>query len=97
MCNCSAIHLRVMVVSTRRRLAILTLRRSHLRFVATAEEVAKVLVAAVEARRVGAEKPFHAGNEVGAGRFDDEMEMIAHQAVGVDLPGGFFRGLRRGF
>lgn len=47
-------------------------------FIAAAEQVAKVLVAVVEARGVGAEKPFHAVDKVGARRFNDEMKVIAH-------------------
>ena len=34
---------------------------------------------AVEAISVSAQKPFHAGHEVGLGRFDDQMKVIGHQ------------------
>ena len=43
-------------------------------------------MAAVEARGVSAEQPFHAGNQVATGGFDDEMKVVPHQAIGVELP-----------
>ena len=66
------------------------------RFVASAEKVAEEFMASVEAAGVGAEEPFHAGDEIGLGRFGDEMKMIAHEAPGVELPAGFFAGLTEG-
>ena len=55
-------------------------------FVAAAEEMAENFVPAVEAAGVGAQKPFHPGDEVGQRRFQNEMKMILHQAIRVDLP-----------
>ena len=54
------------------------------------------LVLAVEAISVSAQKPFHAGHEVGFGRFDDQMKVIGHQTIGVDLPIGFGTSLAEG-
>lgn len=34
--------------------------------------------------RVVAEKPFHSCHKVGLGSLDDEVEVIAHEAVGVE-------------
>ena len=53
-------------------------------------------VFAVEARGVSPQKPFHAGDQVGLGRFDHEMKMIVHQAIGVDLPTGLGAGFGQG-
>ena len=57
-------------------------------FVATREHMAVQLMTAIEPCGVGAEKPFHAGHEVGLRRLDHEMKMIRHQAECVDLPAG---------
>ncbi len=61
-------------------------------FIAAAEEVTKEVVAAVEAGGVGAKEPTHPCDEVGLGRFDDQMEVVTHEAIGVDLPVGFCAG-----
>ena len=57
-------------------------------FVTSAEQVAEEFVAAIEARGVGAKKPFHPGYEIRIGRFDDEMKMIAHETIRMNLPIG---------
>ena len=54
------------------------------------------LVTAIEAGRVGAEQPLHAGDEIGLRRFHDQMKMIAHQTVGVNLPPCLAAGLGQG-
>lgn len=64
----------------------------HDGFVTAAEQLARAAVAQIEARGVGAEQPFHAGPEVRARGFDDEMKMIGHEHVGVDVPAGFRAG-----
>ena len=46
----------------------------------------------VEALGVNAQEPFHAGDKVGFGCFDDEVKMVSHQTPGVDLPAGFGAG-----
>jgi hypothetical protein len=43
---------------------------------------------AIEPSGVGAEEPFHARHQRGLGRLDDQMEVIGHQAVGMNLPFG---------
>src|ERR1043166_259999 len=40
----------------------------------------------IEAHRIASQQPFHAGNEVRSWSLDDEMKMIAHQTVGMNLP-----------
>jgi hypothetical protein len=62
-------------------------------FVPAAEQMAKQFVATVEASGVGAQQPFHAGNQIGLGCFDDEMKMIVHQAIRMNLPTGLRAGL----
>ncbi len=59
--------------------------------------MAKKFVAPVEAHRVGAQKPFHAGHQVGPGCLDHQVEVIAHQTPGMDLPVGLFTGLPERF
>jgi hypothetical protein len=59
--------------------------------------MAEEFVAAVEAAGVGTEQPFHAGHQIAAGRFDDQVEMIGHQAKGMHLPGGFGAGFVKRF
>src|SRR5437899_2190974 len=50
--------------------------------------MAKEFVPAVESGRIGAEQPLHAVHEIGLGSFHHQMEVITHQAPGVDLPVG---------
>src|SRR5207248_1847028 len=57
-------------------------------FIATAEQVAKQLVATIEAARVSSKKPLHAGRQVGLRGLQNEMKMIFHQTVSVDEPLG---------
>ena len=46
-------------------------------------------VAAIEPRGVRAQEPAHPGDEIGVGRLDDEVKMIAHETIRVNLPIGF--------
>jgi hypothetical protein len=55
--------------------------------------VTKELVPPIEPGSVGAQEPFHAGNKVWLRCFNDEMEMIAHEAIGMHLPSGLAAGL----
>jgi hypothetical protein len=55
--------------------------------------VAEKPVAAIEASGIGPQEPLHAWDEVCLGRFHNQVEMIAHQAPGVNLPVGFGTGL----
>ena len=65
-------------------------------FVPSAEKVPRELVAAVETTGVGPQQPFHAGHEVGLGGLDDQMKMIRHETIGMDLPTGLAAGLGEG-
>ena len=56
------------------------------RLVAPGEQVAEELVTPVEATRVSAKQPFHSGDQIGLRRLDDQMEMIRHEDIGVNLP-----------
>jgi hypothetical protein len=87
---------RVALGSLRQRLLAPT-QRLEPGLVAAAKEVAKLLVAAVEAAGVGGQKPLHAGGEVGLRGFDYQMKMVGHEAKGVDLPAGLGAGLPKGF
>jgi len=74
------------------------LGRAHLQacgdpFVAPTENVSEELLAVVEADRVRAQKPAHPRHQVSVGRFQDQVEVVAHQAVGVHLPAGLLAGL----
>ena len=64
--------------------------------VAAAEQMAEQLVAAVEPARVSAEKPFHARNQVRLGRFDHQVKMIRHEAIGMNLPARLAARLAQG-
>ena len=57
--------------------------------VAAAKQMAEKFVPPVEAGSIGPQQPFHAVHQIGFWRFDHEMEMIAHEAPGMDLPVGF--------
>jgi hypothetical protein len=54
------------------------------------------LVADIMAFGVHTQQPFHAVHQVGLRRFEDQVEVIAHQAVGVNLPFGFAASFRQG-
>jgi hypothetical protein len=51
-------------------------------------QISKKLVPPIESPGVGAEKPFHPGHQVSSGRFDHQMEMIAHETERMHLPAG---------
>src|SRR5208282_6646879 len=63
------------------------------RLVAPAEEVAKLLVPPIETAGIGSQQPLHAGDQIRAGCFDDQVKMVGHQAPGMDLLAGFFTRL----
>ncbi len=60
-----------------------------LRFEAPTEKMAPRLPAAVPTLGVGAEQPFHAEAEIRLRSFQDEVKMVAHEDVDVNLPAGF--------
>jgi len=43
-------------------------------------------VADIESLRIDLQQPFHPENKVGLRCLNDQMKMIAHQAVGMHLP-----------
>ena len=54
--------------------------------VTSTEEVPNDLVAMIEPGGVGAQKPLHASDQVGAGGFQYKMEVILHEHIGMHLP-----------
>ena len=65
------------------------------RLVAPAEQVPEQFVPPVEARGVSAEEPLHARDQIGLGRFHDQMKMIVHETIGMHLPVGLGARLRQ--
>ena len=66
--------------------------------VTATKKMAEEFVPAIEAHSVGAQEPFHAGDEIGARGLDDKVKVIAHEAPGMSLPAcalaGFAEGLQ---
>ena len=54
-------------------------------------------VPVIEADGVGTLQPRHVGNQIGVGRFELQVVMVAHQAVGVNLPIRFLARFRQRF
>jgi hypothetical protein len=46
----------------------------------------KELVPPIKARGVGPQESSHARDPIGPGRFHDQMKVMVHQAIGMDLP-----------
>src|SRR5208337_4223324 len=44
------------------------------------------LVADVESLGINPQQPFHSRHQIGLWRFEDQMKMVAHQAIGPDPP-----------
>lgn len=61
-------------------------------FVAALEEVTALITEAIETIGEGGLKPLHAGNKVAFGGFEREVEMVAHEDVGMEAPAGFAAG-----
>ena len=68
-----------------------------LRLIPPAQNMAKEFVPVVKPDGVGALQPSHAAHQVGVGRFQHQMVMIAHQTIRVNLPIGFLAGLGQRF
>ncbi len=51
--------------------------------------MAKQPVPPIESGGIRPQKPLHPGAEIGSGRLDDQVKMIAYQAVGMHLPPRF--------
>ena len=66
-------------------------------FIAPGKKMSAGFMTDVEALGVNAQEPFHAGNEVWLGSFDDQMKMIPHQTPGMHLPPGFGASLPKCF
>jgi hypothetical protein len=47
----------------------------------------------VEALGIGAQQPFHSKRQIGLRSFDDQVKMVGHEAVGVNLPAGLLTSL----
>ena len=62
-----------------------------------AQNMAQEFVPLVKADGVGALQPSHAAHQVGVGRFQHQMVMIAQQTIRVNLPIGFLAGLGQRF
>jgi hypothetical protein len=58
--------------------------------------MAALLVPDIKAFGVNAQQPLHPDHQIGLGRFHDQMKMIAHQTVGVNLPPCLAAGLGQG-
>lgn len=60
--------------------------------VSSLKKVAALITEPVEAIGERAEQPVHPGDEVGLGRLEDEVKVVAHDDVGVDQPVVAFTG-----
>ncbi len=54
-------------------------------------------VPVIEPDSVDALQPGHSGYQIRAGGFQHQVVMIAHEAIGLDLPVGLLRGLGQSF
>ena len=57
----------------------------HQRLVMAAEDVPAKFVPVVQTKGIGTEKPAHSRHQVGLRRLDDQVEVVFHQAVGVNF------------
>src|ERR1022692_1383840 len=57
----------------------------------------KELMSPVEARSIRAQKPLHASDQVGLGRFDHQMKVVQHQTISMNLPACFVARFAEGF
>src|ERR1017187_4002918 len=57
----------------------------------------KELMPPVEARSIRAQKPLHASDQVGLGRFDHQMKVVQHQTISMNLPACFVARFAEGF
>ena len=47
----------------------------------------------IKTRGVSGEQPLHPGHEVGLRGFDDQIKVIPHETIGMNLPTGFPAGV----
>src|SRR5437868_3824995 len=66
-------------------------------FVAAAEDVAEKLLLVIESNGVGAQQPAHSSDQIGIRCFEDQVKMVAHEAVGVDFKTSLLAGFSQGF
>ena len=59
---------------------------SETRFVAPLKQMANALMTTVKALGIAAIQPLHPDPEIGFRRFDKQVIMVTHQAIGVALP-----------
>ena len=69
---------------------------NQLRLVAAAKNMAKELMPVIQTNGVSALKPGHTRNEVRIRGFEDQVIIVAHEAVSMDLPIGFLASLGQG-
>jgi hypothetical protein len=68
----------------------------HQRLVASAKHVPEELMPRIQADRVSAQQPGHAGNKVGLGGFHHQVKVIGHEAIGMNLKTGLLARLGQG-
>src|ERR1035437_8420646 len=64
--------------------------------VAPTENMPTELVPMIQTNGESAQQPSHPRDQVCVRRLDDQMKMIAHEAIRVDLKAGFLAGFRQG-
>ena len=64
----------------------------QLRLIPPAQNMAAEFMPVVKADGLGAFQPSHAAHQVGVGRFQHQIVMIAQQTIRVNLPIGFLAG-----
>jgi hypothetical protein len=69
------------------------LPRTRISSILAAQDVAEEPVPVVVAHGLGAQQPLHPNHQVGVGGLCDQVEMVAHQAIGMNLEPGFLAGL----
>ena len=66
------------------------------RLIATAEQWPKELVPVVQAQHIAPQQPAHPRGQIALGSFDHQVEVVAHQAIGMHLKTRFQARLRQG-
>src|ERR1035438_7001665 len=64
------------------------------RLILAAKQVPELLVPPMVAAGIGAQQPLHPGHQVGLGRLDDQVKVVAHEAIRMHLPAGLLTRLR---
>jgi len=66
------------------------------RLVATAKDVSEELLPMVQPDRVAAQEPAHPRHQVGVGRLDHQVKVVAHQTIRMYLKTGLLARFRQG-